>query len=459
MGNTFTLASITTLWRPSSSTAPSKVILLGLDASGKTTILYRMKEVDVPTTIPTIGFNVESCRLEGFEFTAWDLGGRDKTRAILGRYHIPGSDALIFVVDANDIGSRMDQARDEFYRMIGGLEEAKELPVLLLANKQDLPGAMTPEDLENFFRIDTLKTRVKLFGCSAKSNNDVGLKEGLRWLEQAISNKQKRSSVKGTGMENGETQRLDYDPTAKGKNATLEHFRPVQQGSFCPFAKTAKLWGGRAMDKNLSIEEKASSHAKALTAFAEKVRGSYDHAKDKDNTNRAGQLDGFCIELDDPLALGQHPEDLGKSVYEMLTAISDLDPRREKIMRVSYIGSRGWRFRFNGMDFFVTTFAPCYPKSSSRYAFGTQRAFLLLQPEVSFARHNLPKDTPETEWEDPKTIRDKVRVAFQKAGQSYHIPQTVFYPAAEHIVKPLYDDGNAVVRWWKHNGNFQKTRL
>ena len=75
----------------------------------------------------------------------------------------------------------------------------------------------------------------------------------------------------------------------------------------------------------------------------------------------------------------------------------------------------------------------------------------LFQPMSSFARHKLPADTPAsaTEWDNPKTVRDKTRVAFKEAGRAYHIPETLPYPVAEHIVKPVEDNGENVVRWWE----------
>jgi hypothetical protein len=66
---------------------------------------------------------------------------------------------------------------------------------------------------------------------------------------------------------------------------------------------------------------------------------------------------------------------------------------------------------------------------------------------MSFACHGLPPDSPNTNWEEPKTIRDKTRVAFRKAGREYHIPKTTRYPPAEHVVKPLHDDGICVIKW------------
>jgi len=74
--------------------------------------------------------------------------------------------------------------------------------------------------------------------------------------------------------------------------------------------------------------------------------------------------------------------------------------------------------------------------------------FVLLQPEYSFLHHDLPYDTPHTEWEAPRTIRDRIRVSFRDAGQGYVVPPTVRYPPAHHIVKQLRA-GDPVVEWWK----------
>lgn len=124
-------------------------------------------------------------------------------------------------------------------------------------------------------------------------------------------------------------------------------------------------------------------------------------------------------------------------------------------------GSSRWHFRFLGESFFVTCFAPCYPKNHSRYqfcdeaddpAYATrlrQRCFVLFQPELAFLRYNLSPDTPHTNWSIPKTERDRIRVAFQQAGRPYPIPDTVAYPSAHFIVPPLEPFSKEVIRWWR----------
>ena len=76
-------------------------VQVGLDAAGKTTILYKMKLGEIVTTIPTIGFNVETVDMFKASFTVWDVSGRGKIRA-LWRHYYQNTDALVFVVDAND---------------------------------------------------------------------------------------------------------------------------------------------------------------------------------------------------------------------------------------------------------------------------------------------------------------------------------------------------------------------
>ncbi len=131
----------------------------------------------------------------------------------------------------------------------------------------------------------------------------------------------------------------------------------------------------------------------------------------------------------------------------MLTTLSDNDPAGVHCMDKSYVGKKGWVFEFNTVTFFVTTFAPFYPQSHSRYSFGASDCYILLQPEISFAQYDLNEDTPFTNWENPKTSRDKIRCAFKEAGREYPIRSTVYYPTAHDVVRPIASDGQ-VVEWW-----------
>ena len=110
-----------------------RILMLGLDGAGKTTILYKLKLGDNVTTIPTIGFNVETLEYKNINFTVWDVGGQDKIRRLWRHYYM-NTHALIFVVDCND-RDRVDEARQELTQMLHD-EEMKDAVLLVFANKQ-----------------------------------------------------------------------------------------------------------------------------------------------------------------------------------------------------------------------------------------------------------------------------------------------------------------------------------
>ena len=99
------------------------MLLLGLDAAGKTTILYKLKLNELVQTIPTIGFNVETVEYKNLRFTIWDVGGQEKIRNLWKHYYT-NTNALIFVVDSND-KKRIDIAAKELHFMMNA-EELKE---------------------------------------------------------------------------------------------------------------------------------------------------------------------------------------------------------------------------------------------------------------------------------------------------------------------------------------------
>merc|ERR1711939_736844 len=93
-----------------------RIVMVGLDAAGKTTVLYKFKLGEVVITIPTIGFNVETVEYKNLSFTVWDIGGQDKIRK-LWRHYYQGTHGVIFVVDSTD-RDRIEDAREELFRML-----------------------------------------------------------------------------------------------------------------------------------------------------------------------------------------------------------------------------------------------------------------------------------------------------------------------------------------------------
>ncbi|KAJ7620278.1 ADP-ribosylation factor 3, isoform CRA_a [Roridomyces roridus] len=122
----------------------SNTRLIGLDAAGKTTILYKLKIGEVTSTIPTIGFNVETVKYNKISFTVWDIGGQDKIRP-LWRCYMSNCQGLIFVVDPSD-RERISEAREELQRMLNE-DNLRDALLLVFANKQDLPNAMTAAEV------------------------------------------------------------------------------------------------------------------------------------------------------------------------------------------------------------------------------------------------------------------------------------------------------------------------
>lgn len=113
----------------------SKILMLGLDAAGKTTILYALKLGRINNTIPTIGFNVEELHYEKVSFMVWDVGGQEKLRNLWAHYY-EGTNGLIFVVDSSD-QERIELSAKELARIVEH-ESMENCVVLVLANKRDI---------------------------------------------------------------------------------------------------------------------------------------------------------------------------------------------------------------------------------------------------------------------------------------------------------------------------------
>merc|ERR1711981_1284307 len=127
------------VWERMFSSCEMRILMVGLDAAGKTTVLYKLKIGEVVTTIPTIGFNVETVDYKNIRFTVWDIGGQDKIRP-LWRHYYENANGIIFVIDSND-RDRMQEAKAELDNLLKE-DELKDAVVLVFANKQDLPNAM-----------------------------------------------------------------------------------------------------------------------------------------------------------------------------------------------------------------------------------------------------------------------------------------------------------------------------
>ena len=166
-----------------------RILMVGLDNAGKTTILYRLKLEEVVSTVPTLGFNVETVTYKNISFTVWDIGGQDKIRN-LWRVYFQGTQGLIFVVDSAD-KERIEEARLELQKLLSE-ELLANVVLLVFANKQDMPDAMSASEVRE--KLGLVNTRNRPWfvqsSCAVKGE---GLYEGLYWLAGQI--KQRKSWI------------------------------------------------------------------------------------------------------------------------------------------------------------------------------------------------------------------------------------------------------------------------
>ena len=159
--------------------------MVGLDGAGKTTVLYQLEMSELVKIIPTIGFNVETLDYKGLTFTIWDVGGQDKIR-VLWKHYYQNTDGIIFVVDCNDT-DRVEK-NEEVLKLMLNEEELKDSDLLVMANKQDLSGSLSPTEITEQIGMRGLKGRPWLVqGTSATTGQ--GLKEGLDWLANTLLKK------------------------------------------------------------------------------------------------------------------------------------------------------------------------------------------------------------------------------------------------------------------------------
>lgn len=180
MGLFFSLEDVwKRLWGP----REYRVLILGLDSAGKSTILFKLHCGEVVTTLPTIGFNMETVQYRNINFKVWDLGGQDSIRPFWRLYY-QNTDAIIYVVDAADT-DRIALSRKELHYMLQE-EELRRTMLLVFANKQDLPGALSEFEVSERLGLHDIRDRTwQIFKSSAI--NGTGLYEGLDWLVESLT--------------------------------------------------------------------------------------------------------------------------------------------------------------------------------------------------------------------------------------------------------------------------------
>ena len=165
---------------------PFHVVMLGLDKSGKTAILYRSKWKDWKERIvPTPVFNVETVRpSKDLRFKIWDVSGKEQIRPLWKAY-VRHADAIIFVVDsANE--QRIDEAKEELFNLVN-CAQINGAPILVFANKQDLPNASAPMEVTRKLSLHDLNSRHLWYLQPSSAVCGDGIVDGLRVLSDMIA--------------------------------------------------------------------------------------------------------------------------------------------------------------------------------------------------------------------------------------------------------------------------------
>jgi ADP-ribosylation factor-like protein 3 len=155
-----------------------KVVMLGLDNAGKTTLLNTLSHGTNYEVAPTRGVNVQSFKKDELTMQVHDVGGQASTWRLWPAY-LDGVEVVVFVIDSADRARLHEVARALKFLLTN--DKLQNIPMLLWANKQDLLNAMTPEEIVHSLDLQLIKDRsFQVIGCSTRNNE--GLKDGVDWI-------------------------------------------------------------------------------------------------------------------------------------------------------------------------------------------------------------------------------------------------------------------------------------
>ena len=164
------------------------LLILGLDNAGKTTLLHNLTQEKVKTTEPTQGVNIKTIIQEGFTINVWDIGGQKDLRQYWSAYY-DDCDAILYVVDSSD-EERLTECNEQLKQLMKE-EKLKKVPLLVYANKSDLPNVFEADEIVEKMELNDIVDRDwSLYACSALKGN--GIMEGLKWLMEKVAEKLKK---------------------------------------------------------------------------------------------------------------------------------------------------------------------------------------------------------------------------------------------------------------------------
>jgi len=170
----------------------ARIIFLGLDNAGKTTLLHMLKDDRLAVHKPTVYPTMEELNLGNIKLRTFDLGGHETARKVWKDY-LTTVDAIVFIVDAGD-RPRFAESKKELDMLLSS-EQIARVPILVLGNKIDKPYAASEEELRQALglihttgkniKVDSNEMRpIEVFMCSIVKRQGYG--EGFRWMSQYL---------------------------------------------------------------------------------------------------------------------------------------------------------------------------------------------------------------------------------------------------------------------------------
>jgi len=162
-----------------------RLLMVGLDNAGKTTVVKKFNGEDIDEISPTLGFNIKTMDYRGYKLNVWDVGGQ-KTLRSYWRNYFESTDGLIWVVDSADT-RRLADCAEELQNLLHQ-EKLAGASLLVLANKQDLAGALSPDEIAQTLQLqDVAQRHWNIQACSAVSGE--GLEAGVDWIVSDIASR------------------------------------------------------------------------------------------------------------------------------------------------------------------------------------------------------------------------------------------------------------------------------
>ena len=170
----------------------AKIVFLGLDNAGKTTLLHMLRDDRLAVHIPTQKPTMEELTMGSVKFRAYDLGGHEIARKVWSQYYAE-VDAVVFLVDTTD-HERFKESKNELDALLK-TEELSDVPFVVLGNKIDLPTAVSEDELREYYGLrqtygkqvsgnKNAKQPIEVFMCSVVRRQ--GYKEAFQWLSQFL---------------------------------------------------------------------------------------------------------------------------------------------------------------------------------------------------------------------------------------------------------------------------------